>query len=77
MTKNILFRGFTPESNEVKIFLNDNNINFVEVFSERDNDPPTFMPSINNHEYRGYDKIVNFIQQRFLSRKKPSQNIVT
>lgn len=69
MAKNILFRGFTSESNEVVIFLNDNQINFVEIFSERDNDPPVFMPSIHNHEYKGYEKIVSFIQHSLLGKE--------
>ena len=73
MAKNILFRGFTTESNEVVLFLHDNEINFVEVFSERDTDPPIFIPSKNNHEYRGYEKIVNFIQHTFLRTESLSR----
>ena len=61
MAKNILFRSFTSECEEVVSFLNEKQISYVEVFSERDNDPPVFMPSIQNHEYRGYEKIINFL----------------
>ena len=53
----ILFRGFSKESSEAKKILSENNVEFVEVFSEDRNHSPVFSSPESAYSYKGINKI--------------------
>lgn len=64
MTTSVLFRGTLRDSFEAKLLLKKNNINFVEMFSIEDAQPPVLWFEDSLYSLKGIEEITLFFESK-------------
>ena len=61
MQESIFLRGTSPDNKEAKKVLIENNLEFVEVYSEFKSHPPVLFTESSIYAYKGLAQIKNYV----------------